>query len=188
VWFIGIALVAAVLIIIAVEGSGSSAPVPYSAFLDQLEAGNAASVAFQGTEINGRWKQPLADASSSGAARSDRFATRVPDIGDPALIAELRRQHVTIDVNAPSAWVWLLGRVPWPMLFLLAALVVAGAVRLLRGGRTPSGSAMVTPAHGMIGLLSGLFARPQRRAGGFLGQRELGVGFQWLGKGSRTLD
>jgi hypothetical protein len=40
-----------------IETAGKAAPVPYSAFLDQLEAGNIASVTFQGTEIQGQFKK-----------------------------------------------------------------------------------------------------------------------------------
>lgn len=77
------------------------------------------------------------------------------------MIPELRKQQVVIDVTAPSPWAWLLGRVPWPMLAILAVMLVAAFTRMLRGGRVVPGSAgPAMPAHGMgiIGLLSGLFA------------------------------
>jgi hypothetical protein len=160
-WFIGIA--ALLLLVFAVVEIGGRAPAtPYGTFLDQLAAGNVVSVTFQGTEINGRFKQPVGDATSSGAAQRDVFRSRVPDIGDPALIPELRKQHVVIDVTAPSPWTWLLGRVPWPMLAILAVMLIAAFTRLLRGGPVVSGSAgSAIPGHGMgpMGLLAGLFAR-----------------------------
>jgi ATP-dependent Zn protease len=164
VWFIAIA--AGLLLAVAVmEQTGKRAATPYGAFLDQVEAGNIASVTFQGTEITGRFKHPLDKSPSGGTAQGDSFRTHVPDFGDPALIPELRRQHVAIDVKSPSAWTWLLGRVPWPMLIFVGAILVAGVVRLARGGKAQPGSAAPTlPAHGMIGLVSGLFTKRREDA------------------------
>jgi ATP-dependent Zn protease len=157
VWFIAIA---AVLLLIGigyeVETAGKAAPTPYSAFLDQLEAGSVASVTFQGTEIRGRLKHP------PGSAQGDAFSTRVPDVGDPALIPELRKQHVAIEVSAPSPWTSVLARIPWPMLVFLGVVLVAGFVRLVRGGKARPGPAASMPAHGMMGLVSGLFAKPDQ--------------------------
>jgi len=158
VWFI--VIVAVLLAVVVMEQIGKRAATPYGVFLDQVEAGNIASVTFQGTEIAGRFKHPLDNSPSGGTAQSDSFHTRVPDFGDPALIPELRRQHVAIDVISPSAWTWLLGRVPWPMLIFVGAILVAGLVRVIRGRKAQLGSAAPTlPAHGMIGLVSGLFAK-----------------------------
>lgn len=162
VWFIAIA---AVLLLIGVwteiEPTGQSTATPYSAFLDQLEAGNVASVTFHGTQIDGRYKHPLDIASPSGAkARRDTFRSQVPDVGDSTLIPELRKQHVVIDVSSPSQWTSLLAHLPWPMLLFLGVAILAGFVRLMRGGKAPSGSVASTlPAHGMIGLVSRLFAK-----------------------------
>jgi ATP-dependent Zn protease len=158
VWFIAVAAVLALVIGVWTETEPirNSAPTPYSAFLDQLEAGNVASVAIQGTEIRGRFKRPL------DGVRQDAFNTRVPDFGDPRLIPELREQHVAIDVSAPSAWTSVLTRIPWPMLAFLGVLLVAALVRLVRGGKAQPGPAVSMPAHGMMGLVSGLFAKKDR--------------------------
>jgi ATP-dependent Zn protease len=158
VWFIGIAVVAAVLVV-AVEKSGKGAPMPYSTFLDQLEAGNVASVTFNGMEIDGHFKHPLDSPLPTGTTQRDTFRSTVPEVGDPTLVPELHRQHVAIDVKVPSAWTWLLGRVPWPMLIVVGAILVAGFIRLMRGGKTQPGPAVSMPAHGMVGLVSGLFAK-----------------------------
>ncbi|MGC2517668.1 MAG: ATP-dependent metallopeptidase FtsH/Yme1/Tma family protein [Burkholderiales bacterium] len=160
VWFIAIAAVLALLIGVWTETEPvrNSTPTPYSAFLDRLEAGNVASVTIQGTEINGRFKHPL-----NGAQR-DTFSTRAPDFGDPALIAELRKQHVVIEVGAPSPWTSVLTRIPWPMLVFLGVVLVAALVRLLRGGKAQPGSAPSMPARGMMGLVSGLFAKKDEAA------------------------
>ncbi|KAB2919059.1 MAG: hypothetical protein F9K29_07515 [Hyphomicrobiaceae bacterium] len=148
------------LIFAAVEMDGRTPATPYGVFLDQLAAGNVASVTFQGTDIRGRFKQPVGETTSSGAVQGDVFRSRVPDFGDPNLIPELRKQRVVIDVTAPSPWTWLLGRVPWPMLAIVAVMLVAALTRMLRGPAVPGPAGPAMPAHGMgmIGLLSGLFA------------------------------
>jgi ATP-dependent Zn protease len=164
VWFIGIAAVL-ILLAVVIVGAEGPAPMPYSAFFDQLEAGNVASVTFQGMQISGRFKRPLDGTLSTGTTQRDSFSTRVPDVGDSALMPELRKQRVAIDVSVPSAWTWLLGRVPWPLLLIFGAMIVAGIVRLVRGGKAQSGSAMsVHPMQGMMGLLSGLFGKQQQAA------------------------
>jgi hypothetical protein len=158
VWFIAIA---AVLLLIAIgiemKTAGIVAPTPYSAFLDQLEAGKVASVTFQGTEIQGRFKR------SPDSAQRDTFSTRLPDFGDPLLIPELRKQHVAINVSAPSPWTSVLTRLPWPMLIFLCVVLLAGLVRLVRGGKVQSESgAPMHPMHDIVGLVSGLFAKPHQ--------------------------
>lgn len=70
----------------------------------------------------------------------------------------------------PPVWfiafvtVALLGRLPWPMLIFVGEILIAGIVQLVRGGKAQPGTATPgMPAHGMIGLLSGLFAKPGPR-------------------------
>ncbi|MBI4194048.1 MAG: ATP-dependent metallopeptidase FtsH/Yme1/Tma family protein [Betaproteobacteria bacterium] len=157
-WFIGIAA-AVIVLVVAVEKSGKTALMPYSAFLDQLEAGNVATVTFKGAEINGRLKRPLDSPLPTGTAQRDTFRSAVPEVGDPTLVPELHRQHVVIDVTVPSAWTWLLGRVPWPMLILVGAMLIVGFIKLVREGKAQSGPAASMPAHGMIGLVSNLFSK-----------------------------
>jgi hypothetical protein len=125
----------------------------YGAFLDQLEAGTIASVTILGTEIHGRFKQP------QNSLPREPFDTRVPDFGDTTLIPELRKQRVAIEVNPPSPWTSVLAHLPWPMLVFLGVALVAALIRLARGGAARSGSATTMPSHGMMGLVSGLFAR-----------------------------
>ena len=158
VWFIAIAAVLLLIVVgTQIEKTAKAVPTSYSAFLDQLEAGNVASVTFQGTEIQGRFKRP------ADSAQRDTFSTRVPDFGDPALIPELHKQHVAINVSAPSPWTSLLTRIPWPMLVFLVVVLIAGLVRLIRGGKAQSGTvAPMHPMQGMVGLVSGLFAKPHQ--------------------------
>jgi ATP-dependent Zn protease len=160
VWFIGIAAVLALVIGVVVEETGRRAPMPYGAFLDQLDAGNIASLTFQGTEIDGHFKHPLDAAPSGGTTPRDMFRSRVPDFGDPTLMPTLRSQHVAIDVKSPSQWISLIGRVPWPILFIIGAMIIAGLVRLTRGGKAEASPVMsMHPMGGMIGLLSSLFGK-----------------------------
>lgn len=163
VWLFTLAAVL-LLAFIAIEVGAKAPATPYGVFLDQLEAGNVASVTFEGIEIHGRFKSPVGEATANGAMQRDVFRSRLPDFGDPALIAELRKQRVAIDVAQPSPWTWLLGHVPLPMIVILAVALVAGIGRMVRRGPVgpvPAGPAM---GHPMISLLSGLFARQRSEA------------------------
>ena len=132
IWLLAVVLLGALVYFVAKE-TGRPAPMPYGAFLDQVEAGNVASATFHGTEIDGRFKHALSAGLPTGTSQRDRFRSRVPDFGDPGLIPELRKEHVAIDVSAPSQWTSLLARVPWPLLLILAAALVAAVVRIVRG-------------------------------------------------------
>jgi ATP-dependent Zn protease len=165
VWVLGL-IVVALIVFGVVESLGRPAATPYSSFLDQLDAGNVASVTFQGTQIDGRFKHPVASTASNGSAQQNAFRSRVPEFGDPSLLPELRKQHVAIDVVSSSNWTSWLSRLPWPMVVFLAFILIAGLVRLMRGGSAQSGSATpVHPMQGMIGLLSGLFGKQSQAAG-----------------------
>ena len=120
------------------EGNRQTRSMPYGALLDQVEAGNVASMTFDGTEVDGRFKHPLRDGLPTGTSRRDSFRSRVPDFGDPALIPELRKEHVAIDVRSPSQWASLLARLPWPMLVFVALILVVALVRIVRGAKAGS--------------------------------------------------
>ena len=127
--------------------------VPYSTFLDQLAGHNVSAVNIQGNGINGSLKTeltypPASSVASTGASArpsaapqpsqtSDRFKTRVPDFGDPALLPALRAQDVTIDVNpipGPSVWLVILENLlPW--LLLIGLFVFMSR----RGGQAQQG-------------------------------------------------
>ena len=158
VWLLGAFLLALAAFGI-VEMIDRPPATPYGAFLDQVEAGNVASVTFQGTQIEGHFKNSVGNTSTSGAVPQPTFRSRVPDFGDPTLLTELRKQHVAVDVVASSNWTSLLGRLPWPMVIFMAFILIAGFVRLVRGGAPSSGSGTQMPMHGMIGLISGLFGK-----------------------------
>jgi len=178
--WLAVAVVAALAATIAVTivGRRNAPPnLPYSAFLDQLEAGNVTSVTFQGLSFDATLKRAVTVPLVRGEGVRDHVASRMPDFGDPSLLPELRREHVVIVVNASSAgslWSSLLVRIPWtPVLIGLVVVVGAGFMRLRRGGQTQPGAGLGATAPGWLGLLSGAFgkprsANPQPREGGDL--------------------
>ena len=158
-WF-AVIIAALLLIMFTIEQTDRPALTPYSTFLDQLEAGNIASVTFHGTQIDGRYKHLLDGASSSSQMQLDSFSSRVPDFGDPALIPELRKKQVVINVSSPSQWTSVLSHLPWPMLIFIGVAILAGLLRLVHGGKPQSGSAVSPlPMHGIMGLVSRLFVK-----------------------------
>ena len=159
VWLLAVVVMGA-LIFVAVRETGGPAPMAYGALLDQVEAGNVASVTFDGTEVDGRFKHPLSAGVPTGTSRRDSFRSRVPDFGDPALIPELRKERVAIDVRSPSQWASLLARLPWPMLAFVALIVVVALVRIVRGSKAGSGPApSMQPGGGIIGLVTTLLGK-----------------------------
>ncbi len=164
-WVAGIVVLLAMLVGFIIEEAGRPPLTPYGGFLDQLDADNIAAVTFRGMEISGRFRRPIASASSSDAIPRDAFSSRVPDFGDPALIPELRKHHVAIDVAAASRWTSLLAGLPWPMLLLLGAAGIATLVRLVRGGKAQSQSATTLhPMQAVLAYVSRLLANPAAAA------------------------
>jgi ATP-dependent Zn protease len=160
-WAIGIAVLLILISGTVVVQVLKPASLTYGLFLDQLDAGNVASLTFKGTEIDGRFKHGLESSTTNGSAQQDTYHSRVPDFGDPTLIPALRRQHVVIDVTpSSSSWVGWLAGIPVPMLLFIGGALIAGLVRLVRGGKAQSGPAMpMHPMQGMMGLASGLFGK-----------------------------
>ncbi len=157
-WTLAILLVAFAALGVFEMVSGPAA-ISYSDFLDQLDAGNVASVTFQGTQIDGNFKHTIGEPHANTAASQEIFRSRVPDFGDPALLPELRKQHVAIDVVSSSNWTRLLAGLPWPMLLLMGAALIAGLVRLARGGKASGSTVSMHPMQGILGLISGFFGK-----------------------------
>ncbi len=155
-WVLGVVLVA-LAVFGVMEMINRPVAIPYSDFLDQLDAGNVASVTFKGTQIDGNYKHPVGQTAAKATASQNIFRSEVPDFGDPTLLPELRKEHVAIDVVSSSSWTRLLAGLPWPMLLLMGAVLIAALVRLMRGDKTPAGSAL--PTHPMTGLIAGLFGK-----------------------------
>ena len=163
VWVLGVVLVALAVFGI-IEMIGRPAAIPYSDFLDQLDAGNVASVTFKGTQIDGDFKHPVGETAANGTASQTIFRSQVPDFGDPTLLPELRKEHVAIDVVSSSSWVSWLGRLPWPMVVFLAAILIAGFARFVRGGKAPEGSGVTAHQMPMMRLMSSLFGKQDQEA------------------------
>ncbi len=161
VWVLGAVLVA-LAVFGVMEMINKPAAIPYGDFLDQLDAGNVASVTFKGTQIDGDFKHPVGQTAANGAASQTVFRSEVPDFGDPTLLPELRKEHVAIDVVSSSSWTHLLAGLPWPMVLMIAAVLIAALVRLMRSGKATAGSVM--PTHPMMGLITGLFGKKDQEA------------------------
>jgi ATP-dependent Zn protease len=145
----------------AMEMIKRPAPITYGDFLNQLDAGNVASVTFTGTQIYGDFKHPVEQAAT--AAPQTNFRSEVPSFGDSTLLLELRKQHVTIDVASSSSWVSWLGRLPWPMVLIIGGVLIAGLVKLMRRD-TSSTTGSPLPTHPMMGLISGLLGKKDQQA------------------------
>ncbi len=89
--------------------------VPYTAFVDQIRAGNVDHVTLRGDEVRGELVEPTPvaatepEADGAGAPADEgeapetyrRFVTRVPAFGDDALIGMLRDGGVEVRVESP---------------------------------------------------------------------------------------
>jgi cell division protease FtsH len=69
--------------------------VPYSAFYQQVQAGNVKDATFQGQDITGEFKNALSltDANGNPVLTTEYHLTQLPN-GDPNLVALLNRYHV----------------------------------------------------------------------------------------------
>src|SRR6266700_51714 len=69
--------------------------VPYSAFYQQVQAGNVKDATFQGQDITGEFKNALSltDANGDPVLTTQYHLTQLPN-GDPNLVALLNRYHV----------------------------------------------------------------------------------------------
>lgn len=166
VWILAVILLG-LAIFGAMEVIKRPAAMSYSDFLAQLDAGNVASVTFKGTQIDGIFKRPVGHAATNESASQTIFRSQVPDFGDPTLLPELRKEHVAIDVVSSSNWMSWLGRLPWPMVLIIGGVLIAGFIRLMRGDKASTGSAL--PTHPMMGLITGLFGRKDKEASHPLG-------------------
>lgn len=166
VWLLAF-VVAGLVIFGVVESLGRPPPTAYGAFLDQLDAGNVASVTFQGTRIEGRFKHAVAGPDGNSRPQED-FRSRVPDFGDSSLLAALRKEHVAINVVSASSWPSWLSGLPWPMLLFLAFIVIGGIARLVRGDTPEPNATTAMPTHpvqAVFGLVSGMFGKKEQTPG-----------------------
>jgi FtsH Extracellular len=165
VWILGVVLLGlAAFAIVQLSTRPSPMALSYGAFLSQLDADNVASVTFSGTQVDGKFRQPVGQAATHGTTAKTIFRSQIPNIGDPTLIPELRKEHVVIDVASSSNWVSWLGRLPWPLVLLLAFLLVAGLVQLVRGKTSSATPTSMQAMPGPTSMLAGLFGKQSQSA------------------------
>jgi FtsH Extracellular len=163
VWIAGIIVVALALFGV-IEMTKGPAAISYSDFLDQLDAGNVVSISIAGTQIDGKFKTAVKEGAAKDAVPQTAFRSQVPAFGDSALLPELREQHVAIDVVSSSGWLSWLGRLPWPMVVIIVGLLIAGLVKLARGDKATTGSAL--PSHPMVGAFTSVFGKTEQQMSG----------------------
>jgi cell division protease FtsH len=125
------------------------ANIPYSTFIDQVNAGNISAITITGNEITGQFIKALTWPQATGgptpgngseAAPSQsysEFATLFPDsVGDPNLLSLLERNSVEVQVkNASTPWfvTLLTDGLPLLLLFLAAGWMGRQAMRSQQG-------------------------------------------------------
>jgi len=117
-------------------GAGKEVEIPYSIFIQQVQAGNIKDVLIKGDEIGGTfvtpltWPQPTPGAAPTGVPAQQppqdysEFITLFPDtVGDPSLLALLEQNNVQVQVERPSTpWFTLLLTDGLPLLLLLLVM------------------------------------------------------------------
>src|SRR5207245_672662 len=81
-------------------GQPPTVTICYNAFLDQVNAGNVASITSTGESITGVAKQPVKDSSGSS---STKFKTQRPSFANDDLQALLQQHNVVINAKDPNA-------------------------------------------------------------------------------------
>ncbi len=113
------------------KGETSSAQLPYSEFMDNVEAGQVRSVIIQGKEIRGEL------SNGSDMAAGSRFRTQTPD--DPGLMPLLRKHKVRIIVKPEDESPWMSMLISWlPMLLLIGVWIFFMRQMQMGGGKAMS--------------------------------------------------
>jgi cell division protease FtsH len=115
--------------------------LPYSAFLEQVRAGNVSSVLISGDQISGQlvnaitWPEPTSGPTPTEAASPAptpaaymAFQTTFPEaVGDAALLPLLEAHHIEVDVKPPaSPWFTILLTDGLPILLLVGLMLWMG--------------------------------------------------------------
>jgi cell division protease FtsH len=119
-------------------GTNSSSPnaieVPYSTFIQQVEAGNVKDVVFQGTDASGNFKSSVTLTDVNGSSKTGT-TFHFPQLAnaDPNLITLLNKYDVTYQAKAASDN-GLLGTIlftylPWVALIVLFFFVIRRATQ-----------------------------------------------------------
>ncbi len=119
-------------------GSSSSSPnaieIPYSTFIQQVQAGNVKDVVFQGQDVNGDFKTSvtLTDVNGNTKQGTTFHFTQLAN-GDPNLIKLLNSSGVTYQAKPASdnslLFTILFNVLPWVALILLFLFVIRRATQ-----------------------------------------------------------
>jgi len=109
--------------------------VTYTELLRQVEIGSVERVTLQGTSIHGVLRSPTQLPTAAGElVETSELEAELPAMGDPELLALLRRQSVEVNVIEPvppsTWWTTLLGMLP--LLALIAVWMYV--IRRMRSG------------------------------------------------------
>jgi cell division protease FtsH len=139
VWLLIVGLPLLVVWLMSVAGSGPSEEIPYTRFMDQVEAENVREVLIEGDRISGNFVAPVEVVTGAGEepTRITEFVTHAPFGGDASLIDDLRDRGVeirVIPVTDRQSWLEvLLGILPFVFLILLGVYLYRG-MRQREGG------------------------------------------------------
>src|SRR6266704_3475690 len=99
---LAILFVANILIsnVLVSAGQPPTVTISYNSFLDQVNAGNVASITSTGESITGVAKQPVKDSSGTS---STKFQTQRPSFANDDLQAMLQQHNVVINAKDPNA-------------------------------------------------------------------------------------
>ncbi len=127
-----VAVLGLFLLLQAVLPGGGVAEISYSDFKHQVASGRVVEVSLQQDRVVGR----LRDAQPIGAQgrMTDRFATRVPALGDNTLLPALEGADVQVNVESAQGWTLLIYWLPSLLLLGLFVLMFWRAGRMLGGG------------------------------------------------------
>jgi cell division protease FtsH len=83
--------------------------IPYTLFIQQVQAGNVASISAQGDTIQGQFKQPVGytPPNTTQAVQVSTFGTVQPTFSDPTLLAQLEQQGTVVNATSldqPPPW------------------------------------------------------------------------------------
>lgn len=129
-------------------GQEEAAPLNYTRFMNQIEAGNVLEVTIEeGKRVEGDLRSPITVDGQS----VDRFRTLLPVQNNPDLVDRLRESDIIIQAEEPDQfWTMLIGVLPWILIigfwiFFLRSMQGGGAKALQFGKSKPKQISADTP-------------------------------------------
>ena len=94
--------------------------ISYTAFREQLTAGNVREVVVQGERIEGELAEPAKHVVQGDTVDYTGFVTFLPPFGDEELFALLREHEVEVEARPEREWEWWTVLIwLWPIVFLV---------------------------------------------------------------------